>query len=160
MSIRAHKSQGFTLLELLVVIAIAAMLATLVRPMYSAAVPGARLRTEVLELATSLRNSRYRAVSSHGGVRILFDSDGSRYTIGDKTPVALRAGTVLTVANPLSEHWQGLSAIEPRYELTFYPDGSSTGAAITLRNGTTGYRVDVDWLTSRLRVAGIDDDQP
>ena len=36
--------------------------------------------------------------------------------------------------------------------ITFYPDGSSTGGRVTLRDEDNGYVVDVDWLTGRIDV--------
>ena len=158
MSTHKKINHGFTLLELLVVLAIAALLATLARPMFSAAVPGAKLRAEVLDLAVSLRASRNDAVSSSRRIGIVFDVEESKYTINDKEPVAFSSGIEFLAGALTLESLPHQSSKIPEYELKFYPDGSSTGASIELRNSAAGYRVDVDWLTGRVRVAEIGDD--
>ncbi len=39
------------------------------------------------------------------------------------------------------------------FTLRFYPDGSTSGAAIRLSQGRSAYRVDVDWLLGRVSVS-------
>jgi len=139
---------GFTLIELLVVLAIVAMLATLARPMFAAAVPGAKLRGEVLELARTLRHSRNQAVGTGARIDVVFDPANSQYTPGTAGSIELSRRSVMQAT--------ALGAEFPRdpaeYRLEFHPDGSSSGASIEIRNGSAGYNVDVDWLTSRVRV--------
>ncbi|PIV82132.1 type II secretion system protein GspH, partial [bacterium CG17_big_fil_post_rev_8_21_14_2_50_64_8] len=36
--------------------------------------------------------------------------------------------------------------------IRFYPDGSSTGGRVTLSRGERKYRVDVDWMTGRVKI--------
>jgi general secretion pathway protein H len=36
--------------------------------------------------------------------------------------------------------------------IRFFPDGSSTGGAISIANGGTKFRVDVDWLTGSVTI--------
>ena len=150
-----HHSAGFTLVELLVVLAMIALLVALARPMYSAAVPGARVRTETLDLAMSLRQSRNRAISSGRIIAIEFDTEKASYTIGSNI-VELPANTELLAvrrgANPAQ------LANDPVVRLEFHPDGSSTGASVELSNKAASWQLDVDWLTGRIRVAQRDPD--
>jgi len=142
-------STGFTLVELLVVLAMIALLVTLARPMYQAAVPGARVRAEVLDLARSLRESRHRAITSGKVVAIEFDPEQASYAIGDDI-VTLSGSTELKAVS------RKLQGDEKLVRLEFHPDGSSTGASVEVHGTRVGYRVDVDWLTGRIRVAEQD----
>ena len=51
----SKKISGFTLVELLVALAITGVLATLVRPMYAAALPGTQLKADTRILQAELR---------------------------------------------------------------------------------------------------------
>ena len=157
MSTRRH-SAGFTLVELLVVLAMIALLVALARPMYSAAVPGARVRTEILDLAMSLRQSRNRAISSGKIIVAEFDTEHARYAIGPDT-VELPASTQLFAAQRGINPIQTLATDDPIVRLEFYPDGSSTGASVEMRNASASWQLDVDWLTGRIRVTQRDPDE-
>ena len=52
------RRRGFTLLELLVVLLIVSLLVALVPPLFSGAVPGAKLKAAVRDLAVTLRLAR------------------------------------------------------------------------------------------------------
>jgi len=157
MSTRRH-SAGFTLVELLVVLAMIALLVALARPMYSAAVPGARLRAEILDLAMSLRQSRNRAISSGKIITVEFDTGQARYAIGPdvvELPASTRLFALQRGINPV----QAIATDDPIVRLEFHPDGSSTGASVELRNASTSWQLDVDWLTGRIRVTQRDPDE-
>ena len=156
MNARRH-SAGFTLVELLVVLAIIALLVGLVRPLYSAAVPGARVRAEVLGLAVSLRQSRNRAISSGSVIAVEFDTEHARYTIGPDT-VELPGSTQLFAAQRGVNPVQLIATDDPIVRVEFYPDGSSTGANVELRNESASWQLGVDWLTGRIRVTQRDPD--
>lgn len=151
MTARRH-SAGFTLVELLVVLAMIALLVGLARPMYSAAVPGARIRAEILDLAVSLRQSRNQAISRGRPVAVLFDTENAHYSI-DADVFDLSASTELRAT--LRGIGPGMMQPDdnPIVRLEFHPDGSSTGASIQLRNTKAVWQLDVDWLTGRVRVA-------
>jgi len=151
--------KGFTLLELLVVLSIAAMLTALVRPMYAAAVPGARLKSDTLNLAVSLRESRNRAVSSGSNVGVLFDAVEVSYRVGDSKPRNFSTGTKLAAAGFGAESASDRVGRLDQYELVFFADGSSSGASLELQNHAKAYRIDVDWLTGRIKVAELENEQ-
>jgi general secretion pathway protein H len=156
MNARRH-SAGFTLVELLVVLAMIALLVGLVRPLYSAAVPGARVRAEVLDLAMSLRQSRNRAISSGKVIAVEFDTEHARYAIGPDA-VELPGSTQLFASQRGVNPVQLIGTDDPIVRLEFYPDGSSTGASVELRNESASWQLDVDWLTGRIRVTQRDPD--
>jgi general secretion pathway protein H len=151
-------SAGFTLVELLVVLAMIALLVALARPMYAAAIPGARVRAETLNLATTLRQSRNRAISSGRIVAVEFDTGQARYSI-DRDIVALPASTELRAVARGMSPVPAIAAEDPLLRLEFYPDGSSTGASIELYDAAASWQLDVDWLTGRVRVAQRDPDE-
>jgi len=155
MNRRPSAGPGFTLIELLVVLAIVAMLAALARPMFMAAVPGAQLRSEILELSRSLRHSRNQAVGTGQRVDVLFEPALSRYTVGATETVQLSRPTHMRATSLGLE----FPPVETDYRLEFHPDGSSSGVSIELRNGRRTFGIDVDWLTGRVRVEEIDDEQ-
>ncbi len=157
MNARRH-STGFTLVELLVVLAMIALLVALARPMYSAAVPGARVRTEILDLAMSLRQTRNRAISRGKIIAVEFDTEHARYAIGPDI-VALPASTQLFAVQRGINPTRTIATDDPIVRLEFYPDGSSTGASVELRNASASWQLDVDWLTGRIRVTQRDPDE-
>jgi len=156
MNARRH-SAGFTLVELLVVLAMIALLVALVRPLYSTAVPGARVRTEILDLAMSLRQSRNRAISDGKMIAVEFDTEHARYAIGSDI-TELPASTQLFAAQRGMNPIELLATHDPIVRLEFHPDGSSTGASVELRNKSASWQLDVDWLTGRVRVTQRDPD--
>ncbi len=133
---------GFTLLELLLVLAIASLLFALVPPLFSAAVPGARLKSEARELAATLRQARNQAIIGNRDVSVVLETRPPRYRIGNAAPHDLPDGLALDMPGAAQE---GIVEDQPR-RLYFYPDGSSSGETILLRQGERAYRLRVDWL--------------
>lgn len=139
---------GFTLIELLVVVALLGLLMAVVPPMVSRGFPTVEMRGSARQLAAGLRQVRSEAVL-RGTDRALFvDLEKRRYQIGGDVQ-----------AHPLPG-WLHIELITAQSEavdsehgaIRFYPDGSSTGGRVTLRDEDNGYVVDVDWLTGRIDV--------
>lgn len=138
---------GFTLLELLVVIAIAGLALALVPPLLANALPGFQERSAAREIATSLRLARQAAVAEHRTTVLQVDLEAREYGIAGRGPTRAlpqRLGLEVFVGDVLAERGHG--------GIAFFPDGSSTGGRITLLAPTREYRVDVDWLTGRVRL--------
>ena len=150
-------SAGFTLLELMVVLAIAGMLLSLVQPLYSAAVPGARFRAEVHDLATTIRAARNEAILSAENIELIIDEDALAYAVDTRPPLTLRATRNLrlgsTMMAPATIAAKG-KFIPPRTvkSLIFFADGSSSGGSIVLKGDSSAYVITVDWLTGRVRL--------
>ena len=142
---------GFTLLELLVVILIAATTVALVPPLFSAALPGARLKGAAHDLVAALRHTRNQAIIHNTDVPVSLQREPMQYRIADGKPRPLPAGINLT-AEPLTG--DGLADTR-QHVLWFHPDGSSNGARITLDAGKRAYRVHVEWLTGRTRLTEV-----
>lgn len=148
-------ARGFTLLELLVVLAIAGLLILTVPPLIAAALPGTELKSAARELTVSLRKARFAAVSRGIPVAVLFSADKVRYSSGEHKDYRLPRDTVLRIAS-LSDSDQRqqpvpVTAAEP-FRLSFYPDGSSSGARILLSREQQSYALSVGWLMGRVYI--------
>lgn len=145
---RSH-SHGFTLIELLVVMAMMGLLTALLSPRVQSALPGFELRTAARELAAGLRETRAESVRRGAPTALVLDIGRGRYTVaGSGKPTRLPDGLkvdALAAANDL-----GAETKMARYR--FFPDGTATGGQITLSRGDAIYRVDIDWMTGRVRV--------
>lgn len=153
---------GFTLLELLVVLTIAGLLAALVPPLYSKAVPGARLKTATRDFAVSLRDARSRAISNSSQIDLRLIADPPSYAIGSNSAVQLPRGVSLTVYDYFAAPEGSLADVHSidgdDIAIRFYPDGSSSGAVVRVAYSGTAYRVDVSWLMGDIRVSETEDD--
>jgi general secretion pathway protein H len=120
----APDERGFTLLEALVALAILALVWLLVLPALPEGLLRSDLERSARALAGELREARARAVAEQRDVVVRLD----------------RPGVTARATEP------GL--------VRFFPEGGATGAAITLERGGHSYRIEVDWLTGRVALAG------
>jgi type II secretion system protein H len=165
---RFHKqiaTCGFTLLELLVVLALAGLLMSLVPSLISAAVPGAKLRVESRDLTASLRKTRNRAIANGAQVDVMISADPPGYSTENEKPHELPSAITLEARNFMDLHagyqpLQSGQATADDFRIRIYPDGSSSGAIITLRRKMQAYTVTVDWLLGDVSMAsGLPDDE-
>ena len=142
------RKRGFTLLELLVVMLIVGLLVALVPPLFSGAVPGAKLKAAVRDLAVTLRLARNQSITRDVERQVHLNLESPAYAIGAQAPRALPAGVELQVA-PVP----GQSAVESkRHVVRFFSDGSSSGTLIKLSRGKRSYDLHVGWLTGRVTI--------
>ncbi len=138
----AKCQRGFSLLEILVVLALTALMYSLVPPMFSSG-GGSELRASARQLAAGLRKARGQAIASRQEVLLTVDTETKQFQVGnDPRNYSLPKTAQLTVHTSRSEVVE-----DKRAAIRFYPDGSSTGGAITVANGGGSFRVDVNWLT-------------
>ena len=142
------RKRGFTLLELLVVLLIVGLLVALVPPLFSGAVPGAKLKAAVRDLAVTLRLARNQSITRDVETRVYLNLKSPAYAIGKQVPRALPAGVELQVASV-----PGQSAVATtRHVVRFFSDGSSSGTLIKLSRGKRSYDLHVGWLTGRVTI--------
>ena len=151
-----HTAGGFTLLELLVVLTIAGLLVAAVPPMISAVIPGAELKGATRELAVSLRDARFDAVSRGVPVNVRFMTDPTGYTIDDAAMQSLPRNATLSVVpltTPGIQLQDNADPMSEAFRLRFHPDGSSSGARISLSRGNHNYSISVGWLMGRVTIS-------
>jgi general secretion pathway protein H len=146
-----REAAGFTLIELLVVITLLAILSAILVPILIPS-PARTLQTAASEVATTLRETRRLAQSRQAHQRFMIDTETERYGIEgaaawrqlpDGTQAALTTAQALVVNRKLGG-------------IDFFPDGSSTGGRVTLSMSGRSVRVDIEWLTGRIRVSEIE----
>lgn len=140
---------GFTLVELLIVVTLMAMLAAVLAPILVPS-PARTLRSSASEIATTLRETRRQAQARQARRRFVVDTEARRYGIeGAAAWRQLPDGVevALTTAESLVRD-RRLGGID------FFPDGSSTGGRVALAMEGQALRVDIEWLTGRIRVTG------
>ena len=158
-----RRMSGFTLVELLVVLAIASVLATLVRPMFAAALPGTRLKADTRILLAELRTQRSRSIGSGQPVTVIFCDTSGSYLTNSTNLTQITSGTEMLVTGA-AESAPGESSPcesaldDTEFRLSFYPDGSSNGARIVLRRPNVAYAIDIDWLTGQTAMSEVKND--
>lgn len=142
------REQGFTLLELLVVLVLLALAATLAFPLANRSRSGLVLRAAAFDVAAELRATRTAALRSNSERTFNVDLQ-TRYFWSDarREPRPIAHQLALDVVVPSSEQTGPTSA-----RLRFFPDGSSSGGTILIKEPGRVAKVSVDWLTGTPRV--------
>ncbi|HCK80862.1 MAG TPA: GspH/FimT family pseudopilin [Candidatus Competibacter sp.] len=148
------RQRGFTLLELMVVLVIAVLLVAVAPPLLSGLSGAAELRGAARQLAAGLRFARNDAVTRQREATLTLDLAQHRFSVsGDPREIGLPETLALQLYTAQSELWDQTTG-----NIRFFPDGSSTGGAITVSGPKRAYRVNVDWLTGG--VAIVEQDVP
>jgi general secretion pathway protein H len=148
--------RGFTLLELLVVLVVMGLLVALIPPMLSGAGVTTEVRGAARQLAAGLRAARSEAVTQQQPAVLSLDLQQREFIVtGRKRPVTLPQHPRVTIQLYTA---QAEIVDEDRGHIRFFPDGSSTGGYIALSDQRVEYRVNVDWLTGRIRIEDRDAD--
>ncbi len=151
---RGSRKRGFTLLELLVVLLIVSLLVAVVPPLFSGAVPGARLKAAAHDLGAALRLARNQSITRDMETQVHLNLEAPAYAIGEQPARALPAGVELEVASVAGQD----TVQATQHVVRFFADGSSDGAIITLSKGERSYRLHLGWLTGRLTIEGAESD--
>lgn len=126
-------------------LALLALMYTLVPPLFSSS-GGTELRAAARQLAAGLRKTRVHAIATRKEALLDIDLETKRFQAGgDVRSIALPKSAEVSVYTAKSEVVE-----EKRASIRFFPDGSSTGGAVTVSSGGNKYRVDVDWLTGNV----------
>ena len=143
-------------------LAIAGGLMALVPPMIGAVVPGTKARVAALDLAATLRDARYLAITRSEAVDVRFDSETASYRLvgSDETELPRGMALVLLESSGYVNKTRRVARFSPpkeTYTLRFYADGSSNGLRARLGGTDNGYVVTVDWLLGRVSITGAGD---
>ena len=127
---------------------IGVLLVALVPPLLSGMSGAAELRGAARQLAAGLRLARNQAVAGQREAVLTLDLVQHRFAVtGDAREIALPASLALHLYTAQSELYDQATG-----NIRFFPDGSSTGGAITVSGPKLAYRVNVDWLTGGVAI--------
>jgi general secretion pathway protein H len=151
MSDRHSLQPGFTLLETLVALALVAVLLAVAVPALVTS-PGVELRAAADTLATGLRQARLEAQRRQRPLALQVDVEARTLQLEDdarqrQLPEDIQLELFTAEQEMLGPGHGGIR---------FYPDGSSTGGRVTLELAGLRTRVDVEWLTGRVRITADD----
>jgi len=142
------RHKGITLVEMLVVMVIMVLAYAMTAPMISAGMSGAELKAAARQIATGLRKARSEAVARKNEVALTVDVERRQFELsGDKRIYRMPGKIDVSLFTAQSELMDAKTGA-----IRFYPDGSSTGGRVTLSRGERKYRVDVDWMTGRVKI--------
>lgn len=147
---RWRSDNGFTLIELLVTLAVLGLIAMLSLPYLSGGQGAAGLSSDARLLASRFRAAREIAVSARASTVVTIDlvkaevhgpGDWAsfRFTTAERVSAATAKG-----------HVSGPSA-----QITFWPDGGSSGGVVILEDGTQTRSVRVQWLTGTVSISEV-----
>lgn len=154
MTAASSNSEGFTLLELLIVFAIMLLVSAVVLPQFARSIDQFQLQKSAREMAAVLREARNIAVSRAQEITFSLNADDSSYAITSRDkryelPRGVAIGYEATGALPTIV---GTSA-DAADRIVFHPDGSASGARLSLSIGGRSYRIAVDWMTGNVDVS-------
>ena len=143
-----YRFGGFTLLEMLIVLAISTLMLGFIAPNLYKAIAGTDLPSATKELAIALRQARLKAVTTLRPVSLMLDVDKRTYQLSTEPTASSLAKTldfsVLTGKSFLQGSQKGA--------IFFYPDGSSSGGRITLKQAHRSQQIDISWLTGEVSI--------
>ncbi len=137
---RTTFSPGFTLIELLVVLVLMGLLGSIVFLSVSTGILSSREKRFVQDFRQTLNRARMVSLSSGQPAQFLIDSERRAYSLNGRK--------WQDIPETMQVEGEKIAEVSPGvFGVTFYPDGSSSGAELDLRweNGDTD-RISVDRL--------------
>jgi len=141
-----HRHRGFSLIELLLVVGLMALALALFSGAIGGGLDGMRLRNAAKEVTAQLRYTRGMAIASGQATVFSLDVDSAHWKTGRREG-DLAGKPTLEVMTAAQEQVQAGVA-----RIRFFPDGSSTGANITLSKGSARWLIEVRWLSGETRL--------
>lgn len=140
--VSARSMEGFTLLELLVVLAVVGLLAVVAPPYVRGAL--ARIEAEQASeaVAEALAEARALALTRNREVRVTVDAQSKGVDVEGGRWRRLPGAVTLSLSPPP----QG-----GRWELTFHPDGSSSGGRVLVSSQGRMWSLVIEQLTGNVR---------
>jgi general secretion pathway protein H len=148
---KAHSEAGFTLLELIITLGVLALVMSLAVPALRVANQRTRLDPLTAQIVADLKHARAAAMASNRPVALAIDSKMPGYKIAAlSVQVRLPPAAVLSLTTPRDGQRSTGAG-----QITFFPDGSSTGGRFTLGDGSGDQRtLSVEWLTGAVHQLG------
>ena len=149
---KGRGSRGFTLVELIVVLGIVAMIALLALPRLGGLAPGGELRAAAEELRADIRRVRNAALAESRETVLVIDLETGSWRSGDgRVRGRLPAGVELAITVARQERTG-----EDAGGIRFYPDGTSTGARLTLGSGDRALLLSIDWFDGHVAIGAAE----
>lgn len=144
------RTAGYALIEIVVAMAVVALVVALVLPWVSREPGPAALEAKAYELAALFREDRNAAMFGRRDVV-------SRIDVTNRVAVSGSRGQSIKIPDSV-----GMDLVQADVEafpggggIRFFPSGRATGGAVTLRRGSIGYRISVNWLTAKVEVEPV-----
>lgn len=134
---------GFTLIEVLVVLTILALMMAVVVPAINRGM-SVTANDVARDVQIGLRKARSEAVTQQKSQAFFIDTQNREYQISGRKTTRLPDDIELTAKVAQREAMEGKAAVR------FYPDGSSTGGRIAIRQEDEQILINIDWLTGRV----------
>ncbi|MDR3509124.1 MAG: hypothetical protein P4L64_14620 [Caulobacteraceae bacterium] len=132
------REAGSTLIEALVVVSITVMIGMIGFPMMGQGIANAAFGQASSGVRADFRIARAQALATGERVDIVVADDGRGYGWSPGPRRALVAGLTMSPVGPVA---------------SFYPDGSASGVPLSLTNGRSMERFEVDPVTGAPRAA-------
>ena len=139
---------GFSLIELLIALVLLVAALALAPPYFSKGLSTAEFKSSVRLVAAGLRSAQSQAIARNQEKLFILDVDKHQFSFGAKSPpTKLPSSLTLTLKTAESEQIS-----ESEGGIRFFPDGSSTGGAITVASDTSALNLSVDWITGKVEI--------
>jgi general secretion pathway protein H len=141
------RQSGITLLELIIALVLVAGLSVAAAPMIGKGIGTMDQRSAAQKISALFKAARNEAVAQRTETVVVINHKALTVTGHGKDAISLPSGIALDFTTIEKEKIDDDSA-----GIRFYPDGGSTGGRVVLKKGARHLRVDVDWLTGRVKV--------
>ncbi|TZF91247.1 type II secretion system protein XpsH [Cognatilysobacter lacus] len=142
----AGRARGVSLIEIVIVITLIAIISLLAAAAMTGGFKGMQLRSAAKDVASQLRFTRTRAITSGQTQRFVIDPAAHAWRAVD------RHGDI---PDTLHVTFTGARELQPKPgegAILFFADGASTGGRVQLSRDTAAWNVDVAWLTGEVKL--------
>lgn len=144
------RSAGFTLLEVLIVLTILAAMTAIAAPVLYRHVARVDVEAAARTLASDLRWLRQRSIATQEETSLVLDLERKRYLRSiDNKERKLPAAVIIGFKADRTSQSERLGVATVR----FFPDGTATGAEISLSHGQRSYSVRVSWPFGKVTIS-------
>lgn len=153
--IKRKGQYGFTLFELLIVMAIAAFAIGTVLTFYNPGQSTADIKSQTFRLAAEMKRARNAALVRQSDVLVSFDLSDRKITFGTRQRALVLGSNIdISITSASIENRSKSNA-----GIRFFPNGSSTGGTVVLKQGNDTYEIRINWLTGSVSTYKIWDEK-